>query len=445
MRKLKQLLIAEEELFRKQHPRSLQLFIKASECLLGGVPMSWMKKWAGGFPLFFRSANGAHLEDEDGINYIDFCLGDTGAMPGHSPEKVREAVAAQVARGITTMLPSEESIRVGEELKKRFGLDFWQFTVTATDANRFAIRIARQITGRKRILVFNYCYHGSVDEALITLKDGVSHARQGNVGPPVDPSVTTIVIEFNDVEALQHALAGHDIACVLAEPAMTNIGIIHPDPDFHRALRLITQETGTLLILDETHTLCTGPGGYTAAHGLRPDILTVGKAIGSGVPAATYGVTAEIAQRILSEKDADYEDTGGIGGTLAGNALSITAIRATLENVWTDAAFVRTIPLTKRFVAGVSSIIQEFRLPWHVSELGCRAEYRFRPDPPRNGTQAAAASDTDLDQYMHLFALNRGILMTPFHNMALISPETCEADIDHHTGVFRDAVRSLLD
>ncbi len=442
--KLNRQLLSEQESFRKQHPRSMALYERACRSLLGGVPMSWMKKWAGGFPLFFRNAIGAHLEDIDDFNYVDLCLGDTGAMAGHSPEQVRHAVSIQSARGITTMLPSEDAIYVGEELQRRFGLSFWQFALTATDANRFAIRLARQITDRQRILVFNYCYHGSVDETLITLKDGIPGPRAGNVGPPVDPSSTTAVVEFNDLAALESKLSGGEIACVLAEPAMTNIGIIHPEPGYHDELRKLTKENGTLLILDETHTLCAGPGGYTAAHGLQPDILTIGKAIGSGVPSAAYGVTDEIADRILREKDADYEDAGGIGGTLAGNALSIAAIRATLEYVWTERAFAKTIPLTHRFAEEVRSVIQEHQLPWHVTELGCRAEYRFRSYPPRNGTEAAAANDPELDTYMHLFALNRGILMTPFHNMALISPETTENDVDLHTKVFREAVLSIL-
>jgi len=317
-------------------------------------------------------------------------------------------------------------------------------TLTATDANRFAIRLARQITKRKLILVFNWCYHGTVDETFVNLKDGKTIPRRGNIGMPVDPAVTTRVVEFNDLAGLEQALSSRDVACVLAEPVMTNIGIVHPQPGFHDALRAMTKATGTLLIMDETHTICTGPGGYTKAHGLSPDILTLGKPIAGGIPAAVYGLSAEVAEKIAAQTSIEDSDTSGIGGTLAGNALSLAAMRATLEHVLTDAAYEKTIALSDRFTAGVHSVIEEFSLPWIVKQLGCRAEYWFRSTAPVNGAEAAAAVDADLDRYMHLSALNRGILMTPFHNMALISPATTDGDIDRHTEVFRQSVAALI-
>ena len=443
--RLKNALAQEEQRFITEHPRSQELFERAKASLLGGVPMNWMVKWAGAFPVFVAEASGAHFTDVDGRRYLDLCLGDTGAMTGHAPAASVEAIVERVRRGVTFMLPTEDALWVGEELQRRFGLRYWQFTLTATDANRFAIRLARQITGRKLILVFNWCYHGTVDETFITLKDGVAIPRQGNLGPAVDPAATTRVIEFNDLLALEAALASRDVACVLAEPVMTNIGIIHPDPGYHDALRAITRRTSTLLIMDETHTICAGPGGYTRAHGLQPDMLTLGKPIGSGIPGAVYGFTEEVAERIRQNTTVEDADTGGIGGTLAGNALSLAAMRATLERVLTPEAYARTIPLAERFEAGVQSVIAEKQLPWIVKRLGCRAEYWFRPAPPHNGAEAAAAVDAELDRYMHLAALNRGILMTPFHNMALISPQTTEADIDHHTQAFRESVEALLD
>jgi glutamate-1-semialdehyde 2,1-aminomutase len=275
--RLPSLLAAETERFKQAHPRSRALFERAKGSLLDGVPMHWMKKWPGGFPLFVESAQGAHFTDVDGHEYLDLCLGDTGAMTGHAPAATVAAISRQAARGITTMLPTEDAIWVAEELTRRFGLPRWQFALTATDANRFAIRLARMLTGRPKILVFNWCYHGTVDETFATLENGKVRARVGNIGPPVDPALTTRVVEFNDVAALEQALASRDVACVLAEPAMTNVGIIQPDPGFHAALRDLTRKTGTLLILDETHTICAGPGGYTAAHGLQPDLLTLGK------------------------------------------------------------------------------------------------------------------------------------------------------------------------
>jgi glutamate-1-semialdehyde 2,1-aminomutase len=331
----------------------------------------------------------------------------------------------------------------GEELARRFGMARWLFTLTATDANRTALRAARQLTGRPFTVVFSYCYHGSVDEAFaVADEEGLTHAREGNVGPPVDPALTTRAVEFNDLGALRAALSDGLVACVLAEPAMTNMGIIHPEPGFHEELRALTRDVGTLLIIDETHTFSAGPGGCTAAWGLEPDLLTIGKAIGSGVPSGALGFTAEVADGLLGDPDADYEDTGGVGGTLAGNALSAAAMRATLEHVLTEEAFARTIPLADRFADGVQGVIDRHGLPWHVARLGCRAEYAFAH--ATNGSEGNAAADPELERYLHLHALNRGVMITPFHNMALMSPATTAADVDRHTEVFGEAVGALL-
>jgi glutamate-1-semialdehyde 2,1-aminomutase len=443
--RLDHLLREEQAKFQAGHPKSFALYQRARQSMQGGVPMLWMIRWAGMFPVFVHEAKGAHFRDVDGNSYIDFCLGDTGAMTGHSPDSTIAAIGAQAAKGITLMLPTEDAIWVGEELQRRFGLKFWQFTLTATDANRFAIRMARHITGRQKILVFNYCYHGSVDETFISLdEDGVPGPRHGNLGAPVDPVETTKVIEFNDIPALETSLAAGDVAVVLAEPVMTNIGIIHPDPGFHAALREITRRTGTLLIIDETHTICAGPGGYTGENGLEPDFLICGKPLAGGIPAGVYGFTQEVAEAFWARLEVDASDVGGIGGTLAGNALSIAAMRATLEHVLTPAMYKRCTSLANRYEAGVMSVIREFELPWIVKRLGFRVEYWFRSTPPHNGGEANAAVDSELDRYMHLHALNRGILMTPFHNMALIASDTSESDVDHHTNVFRDAVQMLF-
>jgi glutamate-1-semialdehyde 2,1-aminomutase len=441
--KLPSLLEAELAEFIRTHPRSRELYERSLHSLVGGVPMPWMMRWAGGFPVFAADAGGARITDVDGHTYVDLCLGDTGAMPGHSPPVVADAVARQARRGITTMLPTEDSAWVGEELARRFGVHHWMFTLTATDANRAALRICRQMTGRRKVLAYSYCYHGTVDETFAIATPGGTRARAGNVGAPVDPAETTVAIEFNDLDALERALEAEEIACVLAEPAMTNMGIILPDPGYHETLRELTARTGTLLIIDETHTFSAGPGGCTAAWGLDPDLVTIGKAIGSGVPAGALGLKADAAERMLSHEAADYEDTGGVGGTLAGNQLSLAAVRATLEHVLTEEAFARTIPLAGRFSAGIEEVAGRHGVPWNVTQLGCRAEYRFEPEPARNGTQAHAAADPELERYLHLHALNRGVLLTPFHNMALISPQTGEADVDRHTEVFDEAVASL--
>jgi glutamate-1-semialdehyde 2,1-aminomutase len=366
-------------------------------------------------------------------------------MTGHGPDATIKAINEQIQKGITLMLPYEDVIWVGEELQRRFKLPYWQFALTATDANRFALRMARMIKQRPKILVFNYCYHGSVDEAFITLdEEGTPMSRPNNMGPQVDPHLTTKVIEFNDIAALETVLSTRDVAAVLAEPVMTNIGIIHPDPGYHDALRDITRKYGTYLIIDETHTICTSPGGYTASFGLQPDFLTIGKPIAGGVPAAAYGFTEEVSRAFAERLAVDDADVGGIGGTLAGNALSIAAMKATLQNVLTDEFYAKAIQLQEKFTEGVESVVKEFNLPWIVKRLGNRSEYWFRPSPPKNGGEAHAAIDPELDRYMHLFALNRGILMTPFHNMALISPETTQTDVDYHTKVFREAVKSLF-
>src|SRR6516164_1173101 len=358
--KLKKLQEREAKRFVAEHPQSAELYKRAQDSLLGGVPMNWMKKWAGEFPVFVTRAKGAHFQCVDGHDYVDLCLGDTGAMTGHSPDVVADAVTRRAFEGITLMLPTEDSLYVGEDLKKRFGLPYWQFTLTATDANRFSIRIAREITQRSKILVFHYCYHGTVDESFATLHDGIVVPRRGNIGPPVNPAETTRVVEFNDLNALEDALKHHDVACILAEPAMTNVGIILPEEGYWKTARNLARRYGTLLMVDETHTICAGPGGCTAEWKLEPDLLVFGKAIGSGIPGGTYGCTEEVAQRISARIHLEDCDVGGIGGTLAGNALSLAAMRATLEHVLTAGNFERMISLAVRFNQGVSSAIRSF-------------------------------------------------------------------------------------
>ncbi len=443
--RLEQLMDRELAAFAEANPRSAALFERARGSLLAGVPMNWMVKWAGGFPLFVAEASGAHFTDVDGHEYVDFCLGDTGAMAGHGPAATVEAVRRQLPLGITHMLPTEDSLFVGEELRRRFGLASWQFTLTATDANRFAIRLARMITGRSKVLVHDYCYHGSVDEAFATLDDeGRVRARRGNIGPAVDPAETTAVVQFNDIEGLERVLASGEVAVAMMEPALTNVGIVLPEPGYHDALRELTRRYGTLLLIDETHTICAGPGGFTRAHGLDPDLLVIGKSIGGGIPCGTYGFTQEVADRISALMSYEDADVGGIGGTLAGYALSMAAMRATLGEVLTDGAFERMIPLAERWEAGVSEVITSRGVPWHVTRLGARAEYHFMPEPPRTGAEQAAHMDPELERFLHLYAMNRGILMTPFHNMALMSPSTTETDVDRHSDVFAAAVGELF-
>ena len=444
--RLTELISREQDTYRDRHPRSAGAYSAAGAHLLGGVPMTWMRMWPGGFPLYLATASGARLTDIDGNEFIDFCLGDTGAMAGHSPAAVQEAVARRFGDlgGATTMLPTADAAWVASDLTRRFGPTHWSFTLTATDANRWAIRLARQLTGRPKILVYSYCYHGSVDETFILATPDGPRSREGNVGAPVDPSQTTRVVEFNDTVALERELANGDVAAVLMEPALTNIGIVLPEPGYLDAVRDLTREHGTLLINDETHTFSAGPGGCTRAWGLTPDMVTVGKSIAGGIPAGAYGLSAELAGRILADDSADIVDTGGVGGTLAGNALSVATMRATLEHVLTDAAFEGMIAMADQYTAGVRDVLSSRGLPWTITQLGARAEYRFCPQPPRNGGESAAAADTDLDEYLHLYLVNRGVLLTPFHNMALMCPATTAADVDRHTATFADAADELL-
>ena len=443
--RLSSLLERERARHRESNPESMRRFEEARSSLFAGVPMSWMAKWAGGFPLQLAGAHGARIADVDGHEYVDFALGDTGAMAGHSPEPLVRAVRERIGGrgGITTMLPTEDAAWAGSELARRFGLPIWSFTLSATDANRFALRTCREITGRPKVLVFSWCYHGTVDETFVIDDRGVARSRPGNVGPMVDPVETTRVCEFGDLEAVERLLADGQVACVLTEPALTNIGIVLPPEGFLDGLRDLTRAAGTLLIIDETHTFSAGPGGCTAAWGLDPDLVTIGKAIGGGVPVGAYGMSERVARAALDAEGADYEDTGGIGGTLAGNALSLAAVRATLGEVLTDDAFAGMDALARRFAEGVEEVLAESGVPWSVSRLGARAEYRFASPAPRTGGESAAAGDDELDELLHLYALNRGIVMTPFHNMALMCPATRVEDVDLHTAVFRDAVSEL--
>jgi glutamate-1-semialdehyde 2,1-aminomutase len=443
--RLAAVMAAEEADFIARHPKAGALHERATHSLLDGVPMNWMVRWAGAYPLYVEEARGAHFTDVDGHDYIDFCLGDTGAMAGHGAEPTIAAVERQLRRGITTMLPTEDAIWAGEELTRRFGLPFWQFTLSATDANRFSLRLARLITGRPLVAVHDRNYHGSVDETFAWLTpDGRVESRRGNAGPQVDPALTTRVVPFNDLASLEDALSDRQVAVLLIEPALTNVGIVLPDEGYLEGVREITRRYGTLLIHDETHTICAGPGGVTGAGGYKPDMLVIGKTIGGGIPVATYGMTAEVASRVRAAIDPEDSDVGGIGGTLAGYALSLAAVRATLGEVLTAEAFERMIPLAERWEVGVNDVLRRHEVPWHVTRLGARAEYHFMATRPRNGREQWDHADPELERFLHLWAMNRGILMTPFHNMALMSPATTEADVDRHTEVFEAAVVALF-
>jgi glutamate-1-semialdehyde 2,1-aminomutase len=443
--RLKALHQKEMERFISRTPKSAALFEKAKGVMPGGVPMSWMSKWPGKFPLFVESAKGAHFIDVDGNEYIDLCLGDTGSMTGHSPKPTVDAITTQLSKGMTAMLPTDDAVAVSSELARRFGLPLWQFTVSATDANRHAIRYSRLITGKQKVIVIDRCYHGSVDETFATLDSyGKTVMREGNIGAPVALDLTTRVVEFNDLGAMEDALKKGDVAAILMEPAMTNVGIVLPDDGYLVAVGELARRYEAVWIIDETHTISVGPGGMTADLGLKPDILTIGKAIGGGLPTGTFGMTHEIASQIAKKTEREVIDTGGIGGTLAGNALSLAAMKATLTQLLTDENFTKMIALGNRWCDGVDTAIKEFKLPWHVNRLGARGEYLFQGHAPRTGGEAARAGDFELDQYIHLRLLNDGFLLTPFHNMALMSPNTTEEDVDAHSQAFYEMCKELI-
>ena len=430
--------------FIAAHPASQALAARAAPHWLFGVPLHWMNDWSTPFALHVAHAQGAHVTDVDGHARVDFCLGDTGAMFGHGPAPVVRAVQKQVALGCTTMLATEDAAWVGEELARRFGLPVWQSAMTASDANRFLLRWVRAATGRKKLLVFNGCYHGTVDDVFVDLVHGKPAQRDSLLGQVHDVTAHTVVVEFNDLPALQAALAEGDVACVLAEPVMTNIGMVLPTPDFWTQAQALIRQHGAMLILDETHTLSSGPGGYAMAHGLQPDALVLGKPIGGGVPCAVYGFSAELAERAMQAKRDAPPGHSGIGTTLTANMLAMAAIRATLGEVATDAAYAHMLRTAGHIADGLRASIARHGLPWCVTQVGARCEFQFGPTPPRNGTEAELLLDSELEQLIHLALLNRGVMITPFHNMLLASPATSQADVQRLLDAFDDVLQQLI-
>jgi glutamate-1-semialdehyde 2,1-aminomutase len=414
----------EKSLFETRNPKSRALSDQAAHHWLRGVPMHWMVDWGTPFPLFVNTATGVELTDADGNSYIDFCLGDTGAMFGHSPKLIADVLAKAGATGLTTMLPSPDAVSVGELLADRFALPFWQVTATASDANRAVLRWARAVTGRSKILIFNHAYHGCVDETFVTADAGVTAMVQGLVGEPRDLTSLTTVVEFNDVSALERALAAHDVACVLAEPVMTNVGMVLPDPGFLETLRALTKKTGTLLVFDETHTLSSGPGGYARKAGIAPDGLVFGKPIAAGIPAAAYGFSEDVAARIKTFLASRGSGRSGIGTTLSGSRIQLALIRCVLEHFMTPAAFAPVLALAEKLEAGIAGVIKRHSLDWHVTRVGARVEFMCCRNRPRNGFEASKLVHRPIDDAIHHYLLNRGIVITPFHNMMLVCPST---------------------
>jgi len=443
LQRIARLFEAESAQYVARHPRSLQAAGHGIAGFYEGVPMHWMRDWSMPFPFLVESASGSTLRDVDGNEYADFCLGDTGSMFGHSPPPVTEAIRRQAERGLTYMLPTEDALAVGRLLAERFGLPHWQIATTATDANRFALRVARAVTGRPRILVFNGCYHGTVDETFVRLVDGRAANRPGLLGQAADLTRLARVVEFNDLAALRDALSHGDVACVITEPVMTNSCMVLPEEGFHAGVRRLTREAGALLLIDETHTISTGPGGYTRAHGLEPDLFVVGKPIAGGVPASAWGFTDDVASRLTLARSQLPPGHSGMGTTLSANALSLAAMRATLEHVMTPEAYRHMETLAERLCAGLTAAVGRLGLPWHVVRVGARVEFICAPGPLRNGSEADAAHAPALERAIHLGLLNRGCLIAPFHNMMLVSPATSAAQVEELCQAFESVVSSL--
>lgn len=441
--RLATLIERERELFIRQHPKSRALSRRAARHLLFGVPLHWMNDWATPFALQVEHASGARLSDVDGHTLVDFCLGDTGAMFGHAPEPVVQAVRRQIARGSSTMLPGEDAAVVGELLSEQFGLPMWQFALSASDANRFVLRWLRALTGRTQLLVFNGCYHGTVDEVFVDLVQGQPQQRDSLLGQVHDLTQHTRVVEFNDLAALEAALAPGDVACVLAEPVMTNIGMVLPQPGYWEQATALIHRHGSHLVLDETHTLSSGPGGYGRAHKLTPDAVVLGKALGGGLPCAAYGFSAALAQAAEQAKRSAPPGHSGIGTTLSGNALGMAAMRATLTELMTPIQFARMHVTAEKLAQGLRQAIAERELPWCVTRVGARVEFQFCPQPPDNGSQAGQAQWPELEQALHLYLLNRGVLITPFHNMMLVCPDTSRDDVRRLVEAFAQALLEL--
>jgi glutamate-1-semialdehyde 2,1-aminomutase len=437
--------VRERATFTATHTESARLAQASAAHWLNGVPMHWMRDWSTPHPLFVRRAQGVEVEDVDGNTYVDFCFGDTGAMFGHSPPAIARALAETGAAGITSMLPAERVARVGEKLAAMFGLPFWQMTQTATDANRAALRWARAVTGRARILVFDGCYHGTVEETLVRAlpekaATGGTRARAGLIGMNHDVAATTDAAPFNDLAAVEKVLRRGRTAALIAEPVMTNIGMVLPEPGFLAAVRELTRRHGALLIIDETHTLSSARGGYSQAQKLDPDLWVCGKAIAGGMPCAVFGFTADVEagmRRVQTERAGGHS---GMGTTLSANALALACLEASLDELMTPANYSAMQHCAVYLSEGLGHVFATESLDWHVSRVGGRLEFGFGP-VPRDGAQSERQAWPDLEHAIHLYLLNRGLLLTPFHNMVLCSPVTTTAHADRLLAYLHDFLR----
>ncbi len=437
------MITAERKRYLDLHANSIAFSKKASQHFLYGVPMHWMSDWGTPVPLFVERANGAHFTCADNIDYTDFCLGDTGAMFGHSPAAVATAIKNQAEKGFTTMLPSALAANTGAALAATFHLPVWQLATTATDANRFVLRWARAVTDRKKVLVFDGCYHGTVDDTMLDTVDNKNINRQSLLGQVQDLTLHSVAVPFNDLAAVENALKTNQFAALLTEPALTNCGMVLPNEGFIQGLRALCTKYGTLLILDETHTISTAHGGWAKAHHVTPDFLVVGKPIAGGLPAAAYGFSSEMAARMQAANNAAPPGHSGIGTTLSGNMMTLAAIHATLTETATEAAYTHMLALARLLEHHLTESIKAHKLPWNMTRLGARLELQFCEKSPTNAQQARDAQNDTIESVIHLYLLNRGVLLTPFHNMMLVCPATTESDINKLVQNFNACLKEL--
>ena len=442
--RLKSFAIREAKRYAAARPKAKAALDKGADAFLSGVPLHWMKDWPMPHLPLVAKAKGARIADIDGYEIDDFCLGDTGSMFGHSPDPVAKAIRHQATRGLTYMLPTEDALEAGRLLREIFGPFRWQIATTATDANRFAIRVARAVTGKPKILVFNGCYHGTVDDAMVELSNGVTANRQGLLGQVADLTQLATCVEFNDLAAVEAALQTGEIAAILTEPVMTNSCMVLPDAGFHDGLRTLSRRYGALLIIDETHTISSGLGGYTRVHSLSPDMFVVGKCVAGGMPTAVWGMTDEIAKRYEEANAARAPGHSGMGTTLSANPVQFACLKANLSQVMTEKNYDHMEKLAERLAHGLKKAIERHKAPWHVVRVGARVEFICAPGPLKNGAEAGLAHQPRVEAALHTALLNRGSLIAPFHNMMLISPATKKRQVDRLIASFDEVLTELF-
>jgi glutamate-1-semialdehyde 2,1-aminomutase len=433
----------EDAAFVAARPRSLELWESGQRVMPNGVPMSWLRTSYDHPPLFVESAAGSRLRDVDGHEYSDFNIADMSMFTGYGSAPVVAAVSNQVALGSQYLLPTEDSVWVAGELARRYRLPLWQFTLSATSANTEVIRIARSTTGREKVLFFDGKYHGHFDDVLVELEDGRLVPEEG--GLPRDVTTRTLVVPFNDLAALERALASREVAVVITEPALTNnVGLLMPDDDFHAGLRELTRATGTLLTYDETHTQVVGPGGLTRMWALESDFVTVGKSIAAGIPLGAYGMTAEVASALQRPGGRDDAKTQvAVGGTLFGNPVSMAAARATMSEVLTDAAYAHSQRLGGRLADGLSKVVAGAGLEWTTHRFWPRSGFTFGPSMPRTASEALANLDVPLRRLARVYLANRGVWDAIVGAGPTCSVAATDDDVDAYVTAYADLVGEL--